>query len=51
MQQESEGTRGGFVCDKCGASFDTQDELDRHIQSEHMAGEGGHPEGEGSQAS
>jgi uncharacterized C2H2 Zn-finger protein len=36
-QQETPG--GGFVCAKCGASFETKEELDRHVQSEHGEGE------------
>jgi uncharacterized C2H2 Zn-finger protein len=27
--------RGGMVCEKCGASFETQEELDRHVQEAH----------------
>ena len=29
----------GHICEKCGASFETQEELDRHVASEH--GDGG----------
>ena len=36
-QQETPGD--GFVCAKCGASFEKQEELDRHVQSEHAEGE------------
>jgi hypothetical protein len=43
MQQEQESPRAGAVCDKCGASFETQEELDRHVASEQ--GEGGGEEG------
>jgi hypothetical protein len=28
------------VCGKCGAEFDTQEELDRHVEEEHGEGEG-----------
>jgi hypothetical protein len=34
MEQEPQAPRGA-VCEKCGASFETQEELDRHVQSEH----------------
>jgi uncharacterized C2H2 Zn-finger protein len=27
--------QGGVVCDRCGATFETQDELDRHMQETH----------------
>ena len=27
--------QGGMVCEKCGATFDTQEELDRHVQEAH----------------
>lgn len=33
MQQE--GTGGGMVCSKCGQSFETQEELDRHMEEAH----------------
>jgi hypothetical protein len=39
MDQEQESPREGAVCGKCGASFETQEELDRHVASEH--GDGG----------
>jgi uncharacterized C2H2 Zn-finger protein len=45
MQQEQESPREGAVCGKCGASFDTQEELDRHVASAH--GEGNGKEGTG----
>jgi uncharacterized C2H2 Zn-finger protein len=32
---EQEGKQGGVVCEKCGATFDTQEELDRHVQEAH----------------
>jgi hypothetical protein len=32
---EPEG-QGGVVCGKCGASFETQEELDRHDQGTHQ---------------
>jgi hypothetical protein len=35
FEQHPEGTGGGVVCEKCGASFETQDELDRHVQEAH----------------
>jgi hypothetical protein len=34
MEQEG-GPGGGVVCAKCGASFETQEELDRHVQETH----------------
>lgn len=37
MQQRSDETRGGIVCDKCGMSFDTKEELDRHVEETHAA--------------
>jgi hypothetical protein len=37
---EQQDGRGGVVCPKCGASFETQEELDRHDQSEHGEAEG-----------
>jgi hypothetical protein len=33
MDQESGG--GGMICSKCGASFETQEELDQHMQEVH----------------
>jgi hypothetical protein len=35
---EQEGTQGGMICEKCGASFDTKEELDRHVQETHPDG-------------
>jgi uncharacterized C2H2 Zn-finger protein len=35
MEQQPGGTGGGMVCEKCGASFETQEELDRHVQEAH----------------
>jgi hypothetical protein len=35
MQQETEAPRGKFVCSMCDASFDTQEELDRHVAEVH----------------
>jgi uncharacterized C2H2 Zn-finger protein len=32
---EEQGTQGGMICEKCGASFETQEELDRHVQETH----------------
>lgn len=34
--------QGGMVCDQCGQSFSTQEELDRHTQEMHPGG-GGEP--------
>lgn len=39
METEQEAPREGAICGKCGASFETQEELDRHVASEH--GDGG----------
>lgn len=35
---QEQGEQGGVVCGKCGATFDTQEELDRHVESEHGEG-------------
>jgi uncharacterized C2H2 Zn-finger protein len=35
MEQQPEGNGGGMICEKCGASFETQEELDRHVQEAH----------------
>jgi hypothetical protein len=43
MQQEQESPREPAVCGKCGASFETQEELDRHVASQH--GDDGGEEG------
>jgi uncharacterized C2H2 Zn-finger protein len=32
---EQQGTQGGMVCEHCGATFETQEELDRHVQETH----------------
>ena len=32
---EQQGMQGGMVCEKCGATFETQEELDRHVQETH----------------
>jgi len=42
MQRQQEAPREGAICGKCGASFETQEELDRHVASEHgdVPGEG-----------
>jgi len=32
---EEQPMQGGKVCERCGASFETQEELDRHIQETH----------------
>jgi hypothetical protein len=34
-KMEQEGTQGAMICEKCGASFDTKEELDRHVQETH----------------
>jgi uncharacterized C2H2 Zn-finger protein len=39
VQEQNEG----HICAKCGASFETQEELDRHVASEH--GDGGEEAG------
>jgi uncharacterized C2H2 Zn-finger protein len=36
MEQQPGGTGGGLICEKCGASFETQEELDRHVQETHQ---------------
>jgi hypothetical protein len=36
MEQQPGGTGGAVVCEKCGASFETQEELDRHVQETHQ---------------
>jgi len=41
MSQEPEAPRESHVCGKCGASFETQEELDRHVASEHPDEGGG----------
>jgi hypothetical protein len=43
MEQQEQTPGGGAVCGKCGASFETQEELDRHVQSEHGEGEAEQP--------
>jgi hypothetical protein len=35
MEQQPGVTGGGMVCEKCGASFETQEELDRHVEEAH----------------
>jgi uncharacterized C2H2 Zn-finger protein len=35
MEQQPGGTGGAMVCEKCGATFETQGELDRHVQDTH----------------
>ena len=37
---EQLGTPGGMICEKCGASFETQEELDRHVQEAHQDDDG-----------
>jgi hypothetical protein len=39
MSQEQGAPAGGHICAKCGASFETKEELDRHIASEHDGGD------------
>jgi hypothetical protein len=39
MEMEQQGGQAGVACGKCGASFETQEELDRHTESEHGEGE------------
>jgi uncharacterized C2H2 Zn-finger protein len=34
--EEEQGGQGGMICGKCGASFDTQEELDKHVQEAHQ---------------
>jgi uncharacterized C2H2 Zn-finger protein len=34
MEQQG-GQGNGVVCARCGASFETQEELDRHVQETH----------------
>jgi uncharacterized C2H2 Zn-finger protein len=36
VEQQPGGTGGGLVCEKCGATFETQEELDRHVQEAHQ---------------
>jgi hypothetical protein len=39
MEQRGQTEGGGHVCGKCGAAFETQEELDRHVQAEHPEGD------------
>jgi uncharacterized C2H2 Zn-finger protein len=39
MEQTDEAPAGGLICAKCGMSFETQEELDRHVQAEHGEGD------------
>jgi hypothetical protein len=39
MEQGEQTQGGGHVCGKCGAAFETQEELDRHVQAEHPEGD------------
>lgn len=32
---DQQDTQGGKVCERCGASFETQEELDRHVRETH----------------
>jgi hypothetical protein len=32
---EEQGGQGGMICGKCGASFETQEELDQHMRDTH----------------
>jgi hypothetical protein len=34
-EMEQQSAPGGMICEKCGASFETQEELDRHVQEAH----------------
>ena len=45
QQEGMQGEQGGMVCDQCGQSFSTQEELDRHVQEMHPGG--GSEPGEG----
>ena len=49
MDQEQESPGKGAVCGKCGATFETQEELDRHVASEHGGGDGDEGTGQGEQ--
>jgi uncharacterized Zn finger protein (UPF0148 family) len=33
---EQQGGQGAVICGTCGASFETQEELDRHVQETHQ---------------
>jgi uncharacterized C2H2 Zn-finger protein len=35
MEQTDDAPGGAFICAKCGMSFGTQEQLDRHVQKEH----------------
>jgi hypothetical protein len=39
MEQREQTEGGGHVCGKCGAAFETQEELDRHVQAAHAEGD------------
>jgi uncharacterized C2H2 Zn-finger protein len=32
---DKQGGQDGMICGKCGATFETQEELDRHVQETH----------------
>ena len=36
MEQQPGGPGGAVICEKCGASFETQEELDRHDEETHQ---------------
>ena len=43
---EEQGGQGSMICSKCGASFETQEELDTHMTEAHPdEGMGGGEEG------
>jgi hypothetical protein len=39
MERTDEAPGGGVICAKCGISFETPEELDRHIRAEHGQGD------------
>jgi uncharacterized C2H2 Zn-finger protein len=40
MQQDGQQAPDKHICGKCGAEFETQEELDRHVEETHGEGEG-----------
>jgi uncharacterized C2H2 Zn-finger protein len=40
MQPENQEAPDKHICGKCGAEFDTQEELDRHVEEVHGEEEG-----------
>ena len=43
---EEQGGQGSMICSRCGASFETQEELDKHMTETHPdEGMGGGTEG------